>query len=136
MLSFLSQKIIIYSFCSADCSASFEYLLACWISQNMKPLRSCSFFIVRNCSFFMGIIVCSSVTLVWTFNARGLYNFITKETNIPVNLILLFNDVSFLFCRFLKSGVTYELKSLFLWESKKSRLIYSKHGKNLLFIKR
>ena len=136
MLSFLFQKkIIIYTFCSADCSVGFEYLLACWISQNLKPLRHV-LFTVRNCSFFMDIIFCSSVALVWTFNGRGLYNFITKEANIPVNLVLLFNDVSFLFCRFLRSGVTYELKRLFLWESKKSRLIYSKQGKTLLLIKR
>ena len=48
------------------------------------------FFIVRNSSFFMGIIFCSSTALVWTFNTRGVYNFITKEANIPVNLVLFF----------------------------------------------
>ena len=48
------------------------------------------FFIVRNSSFFMGIIFCSSIALVWTFNTRGVYNFITKEANIPVNLVLFF----------------------------------------------
>ena len=94
------------------------------------------FFIVRNCSFFMGIIFCSSVALVWTFNTRGVYNFITKEANIPVNLVPVFNNVSFLFYRFLKSGVTNELKSLFLWKSKKVRVIYFKQGKILLLIKR
>ena len=72
-------------------------------------------------SFFMGIIFCSSVALVSTFNTRGVYNFITKEANIPVNLVSFFNDVSFLFCRFLKSKVTNELKSLFLCKSKKVR---------------
>ena len=46
------------------------------------------------------------------------------------------NEVSFLFCRFLKSGVTNELKSLFLLKSKKVRVIYSKHGKTVLRIKR
>ena len=71
------------------------------------------FFIVRNCSFFMGIIFCSSVALVWTFKTRGVYNFITKKANIPVKLVPLFNGVSFLFCCFLKSRVTNELKSLF-----------------------
>ena len=91
---------------------------------------------VQNCSFFMSIIFCSSVAVVWTFNTRGVYNFITKEVNIPVNLVLFFNDVSFLFCCFLKSGVTNELKSLFLWKSKKVRVIYSKQGKTLLLIKR
>ena len=134
MLSFLFQKkIIIYTFCSADCSVGFEYLLACWISQNLKPLRHV-LFTVRNCSFFMDIIFCSSVALVWTFNTRGVYNFITKEANIPVNLVPFFNDVSF--WGFLKSGVTNELKGLFLWNSKKVRVIYSKQGKTLLLIKR
>ena len=89
-------------------------------------LRSWNFFIVRNCSFLMGIIFCSCVALVWTFNTRSVYDFITKEQNIPVNLVLLFNDVSFLFCRFLKSGVMNELKILLLWKSKKVRVIYSK----------
>ena len=68
------------------------------------------FFIKWNCSFFMGIIFCSSVAQVWTFNTRGVYNFITKEVNIPVNLVPFFNEISFLFCHFLKSGVTNDLK--------------------------
>ena len=89
-------------------------------------LRVMLLFIERNCSFFMGIIFCSSVVLVWTFKFRGVYNFITKEANIPVNLVPFFNDVLFLFYRFLKSGVTNDLKSLFLWKSKKLRVIYSK----------
>ena len=93
-------------------------------------------FIVRNCSFFMGIIFCSSVALVSTFDTRGVYNFITKEANIPVNLVPLFNNVSFLFYRFLKFGVTNEPKSLFLSESKKVWVIYSKESKILLLIKR
>ena len=84
----------------------------------------------------MGIIFCSIVALVWTFNTWGVYNFITKEANIPVNLVLFFNDVSFLFCSFLKSGVTNELKSLFLWKSEKVMIIYFKQGKTLLLIKR
>ena len=78
----------------------------------------------------MGIIFYSSVALFWTFNTKGVYNFITKEANIPVILVPFFNDVSFLFCRFLKSGVTNELKSLFLW------VIYSKENKTLLLKKR
>ena len=84
----------------------------------------------------MGIIFCSSVALFWTFNTRSVYNFITKEANIPVNLLPLFNDVSFLFCRYLKSGEANELKNLFLWNTKKIRVIYSKLGKTLLLIKR
>ena len=48
-------------------------------------------------SFFMGIICCSSVALVWTFNTRAVYNVITKKVNIPVNLAPFFNDVSLLF---------------------------------------
>ena len=44
--------------------------------------------------------------LTWlSFNTRGVYNFITKEANIPVNLVPFFNEVSNLFCHFLKSGV-------------------------------
>ena len=62
--------------------------------------------------------------------------FITKEVHIPVNLVPFLNDVLFLFCRFLKSGVTNELKSIFLWKSKKVRVIYSKQCKTLLLIKR
>ena len=80
------------------------------------------FFIVRNCSLFMGIIFCSGVSLVWSFNARSVYDFITKEANIPVNLVPFFNDIPFLFYRFLMSGVTNELKSLFLWKSKKFQI--------------
>ena len=82
------------------------------------------FLTVRNCSFFMGIIFCSSVALVWTFNTWGVYNFITKEANILVNLVPFFNDVLFLLCRFLKSGVMNELKSLFLWKSKKVSYLF------------
>ena len=74
---------------------------------------------------------CSSLN----FNPRGVYNFITKKANIPVKLVSFFNDVSFLFCRFLKSGVTNELKSLCLLKRKKVRVIYSKQGKTLLLIK-
>ena len=100
-----------------------------------RTCRLGHFFIVWNCSFFMGIIFCSSVVLVWTFNTRSVYNFITKEANIPPNLIAFFNDVLFLFHRFLKSGVTNELKSPFLWKRKKVRVIYSKQGKILLLTK-
>ena len=95
--------------------------------------RSCFFFYCTELLIFVGIIFCSSIALVWTFNTRDVYNFITKEANIPVNLVPFFNDISFLFYRFLKSGVTNEL-SLFLWKSKKVN--YSKHGKILLLIKR
>ena len=94
------------------------------------------FFIALNCSFFMSIIFCSSIALVWTFNSRGVYNFITKEANILVNLVLFFNDVWFPFCRFLKYGVTDELKSLLSWKCKNVRVIYSKQGKVLLLKKR
>ena len=76
-----------------------------------------------------------ALALVWTFNTRGVYNFITKQTNISVNLAPFFNDVSFLFCCFLKSRVTNELKSLFLWKSKKELFIPNR-AKTLLLIKR
>ena len=87
------------------------------------------FLIARNCSFFMGIIFCSSFALVWTFNTRRAYNFVTKQANIPVNFVPFLDDFSFLFCRFLQSGVTNELKSFFLWKNKKVRVIYSKQDK-------
>ena len=76
-----------------------------------------------------------ALALVWTFSTRGVYNFITKQTNISVNLAPFFNDVSFLFCCFLKSRVTNELKSLFLWKSKK-KLFIPNRAKTLLLIKR
>ena len=76
-----------------------------------------------------------ALALVWTFSTRGVYNFITKQTNISVNLAPFFNDVSFLFCCFLKSRVTNELKSLFLWKSKKELFIPNR-AKTLLLIKR
>ena len=79
---------------------------------------------VWNCPFFMGIIFSSSVVLVSPFNTRGVYNFITKRAIILVNLVPLFSGVSFLFCRFLKSRVTNELKSLFLWKSRKVRGLF------------
>ena len=67
------------------------------------------------------------VALVWTLNTRGAYNFITKEANIPVNLVPFFNDVSFLFCHFLKSGVTNEL------EKKKSFSLKEQKSQSYLF---
>ena len=71
----------------------------------------------------MGTIFCSSVALVWTFNDRGVYNFITEEANIPVDLVPFLNDVSLLICCFLKYGVTNELRSLFLKEQKSQELL-------------
>ena len=45
------------------------------LSRGIKNLLwSWFFFIVRNRSFFMDIIFCSSVVLVWTFNTRSVYN--------------------------------------------------------------
>ena len=72
--------------------------------------------------FLMGIIFCSSVVLVWTFNIRGVYNFITKKVNIPVNLVPFYNGASLLSCRILKSGITNEQESLFLLKAKESVL--------------
>ena len=76
----------------------------------------------------MGIIFCSSIALVLAFNTRGVYNFITKEANIPVNLVPFFNDISFLLYRFLMSGVTNELKSLFSERAKKSYLFQTEQN--------
>ena len=118
-----------FTHCSSFSIVDFEQANAGWvwllsfssffISVFILIILGHVFFIVQNCSFFMVIIFCSSFTPVWTFNTRCGYNFITKEANIPVNLIPFFNDVSFLFCRFLKSEVTNELRSLSLWTSKK-----------------
>ena len=36
-------------------------------------------FLVRNCSFFMDSIFCSSVALVWSFNTRDVYNSILEK---------------------------------------------------------
>ena len=80
------------------------------------------------------LIFSSSVALVWIFNTRGLYNLITKEVNIPINLVPFFNNDSFLFYRFLKSAVTNELKRLLPWKNKKVRVIYSKQDKILLLL--
>ena len=77
------------------------------------------FFYCTELLIFYGHHLLLYVTLVWTFNTRGVYNFITKEASIPLKLVQFFNEVSLLFYRFLKSGETNELKSLFLWESKK-----------------
>ena len=100
------------------------------VELNLMVMFFCFFFIVQDCSFFMGIIFCSSVALVWTVNTRVVYNFITKEANIPVNLVPVFNDVSVLFCRFLKSGVTNELK-IFLRMSKKIKSYLFQTGQNV-----
>ena len=66
------------------------------------------FFVVRSCSFFRTIIFCSNVVLVWTFNARIVYSFITNKANIPVNLVPFFNGSSFL---------SFGLKSMFFYTS-------------------
>ena len=78
----------------------------------------------------MDIIFCSSVVLVWTFNDRGVYNFISKKANIPGNLVLFFNGVSFLFCDFLKSGVMNDQKSFLLKEQKSPGYLF-KTGQNI-----
>ena len=82
----------------------------------------------------MSSILCSSVVLVWTFNTRGVSNFITKKGNIPVNLVLFFIGVLFLFFHFLKSGVTNELKNLFVLKIKSVGLFIEK-GQPLLLLK-
>ena len=45
-------------------------------------------------------------------------------------MVQFLNDVSFLFCRFLKSGVTNELKSIFLLKGKKNQGYLFKTGQN------
>ena len=39
----------------------------------------------------MGNMFCSSVVLVRICNTRGVYNFISKKANVPVNLLPFFN---------------------------------------------
>ena len=72
--------------------------LLCW--SKLKSKRSCLFIVFFYFSFFMGIIFCSSVALVWTFNTRGVYNFITKKANIE-NEDLLFVILELYTCIFL-----------------------------------
>ena len=50
---------------------------------------------------------------------------------MPVNLVPVFNDVLFLFCHFLKSGVTNELKMIFLRMSKKVKSYLFQAGQNV-----
>ena len=76
----------------------------------------------------MDIIFCSTVVLVSTFNTRDVDSFITKNANIPVNLVPLFHGVSFFFCCFIKSGVKNELKSRFSLKEQKSQSYLFKTG--------
>ena len=69
----------------------------CFDSEAGNMRKSRFFLNVRNCSFFMGIIFCSSIVLVWIFDTRGVYNFIIKKAK---KLVPHFNGVSFLFYRF------------------------------------
>ena len=103
-----------------------------WCSKFEQFAEGVVFFLlyeIRNCSFFMGIIFRLSLVLVWTFNTRSVYNFITIKTNIPVNLVSFFNYVWFLFCRFLKYGATNKLKSLFLLKDKRAGLFIQNTSK-------
>ena len=73
----------------------------------------------------MGTIFCSSVALVWTFNTKGVYNFITKEPNISVNLVPFFVVVLFQFYRFLKIWSTeWAEKSFSVKEQKHHRYLF------------
>ena len=76
------------------------YFIRQKLQSNSKKRKGHVFFIVRNCSFFMGIFFCSSVVLAWIFNTRGVCNFIIEKANISVNLVPFFNGVLFLFYRF------------------------------------
>ena len=73
----------------------------------------------------MASIFCSSVVLACTFNTRVVYNFITKKADIPANLVPFFSGILFLFCRFLKSEVTNELKSIFLLKGKSQGYLFN-----------
>ena len=48
----------------------------------------CTWFLI-----FMNIIFCSRFFQVWALNTGGIYKFIAKKANIPLNLISLFNGV-------------------------------------------
>ena len=116
---------------SNDIHNSYWFVFVSWTVT--MPFSYKVMFLLYGIDFFMGSIFCFSVVLVWTFNIRGAYNCIlARKANIPVNLILFFSGVSFLFYPFLKSGVTNELKGIFLVKSKKVRVIYSQQYKTLL----
>ena len=79
----LRTKNVIYNLLLYQIKLTEMFLHETRSSEIMKYLHFLCFFFVRNCSFFMDIIFSSSVVLVWTFNTNGVYNFITKEANIP-----------------------------------------------------
>ena len=117
--------------CVLDFYASLtkQMLCSCLTSFNLVVDKVMFFWTVQNCSFSMGIIFCSNVALVWTFHTRGVYDFFTKEASIPVNLVSLFTDVPFLFCRFLKSGLMNEQIIFFSERANKSELFVSNRAK-------
>ena len=75
------------------------------------------FFYCTDFLIFMDIIFCTNFFQLWTFNTRDVYKFI-------LNLISLFDGVSFLFCCCLKFGVTKELNIFFFLKSKNIRHVY------------
>ena len=93
---------------------------------------SCFFIIVRNCSFLAGIIFCSSVVLVRTFNTKGVYNFITTEANFGSALQWYLVPILSLLYVWSEGWA----KNPFLLKSKKVRVICSKQEKPLLLGKR
>ena len=84
-----------------------------FVNSGVKDSGGIVCFIYNTPWYGMHIIFSSSVALVWTFDTRGVHDFISRKANIPVNLVPFFNAVSFLFCRFLDSGVTNKLKKSF-----------------------
>ena len=78
-------------------------------------------FIVRNCSFSMGSIFCSSIAIVWNFNTRSIYSFNTKKVNIPVNFIPFFDGVSFLFLSLFKVWSNESAKKSFSIKEQKGQ---------------
>ena len=107
----------------------------------VSRMKMVMIFIVWNCSFFMGIIFCSSVALVWTFNTGGVHNFITfyhqrsNCSNKFSSFVLQWCLVPILFLPNVWSNNWFE-KYFILWKNKKARVICSKQGKILLLIKR
>ena len=106
-----------------------------FLETSLQLIRSCYFLIVRNCSFSQ---VSSFVLALFQFllSIIEVVIILSLKKQIPVNLVPFFNGVSFLFYRFLKSGITDELKSLYLLKRKKVTVIYSKLGKTLVLVKR
>ena len=103
------NELVLWTICIEQWSRGFLKQVT-WTKIAAKTLGHSFSDIDGKCSwsfvFYWAKLLILWASSVWTFNTRGVYNLITKEAKIPVNLVPFFNDVLFLFYRFLKSGVT------------------------------